>query len=268
MSTHTKPFSILQLSDLHVLPEKGDTLLGIDTEYYFREVISAAHERYGQFDLILVTGDLAQQPCIASYQRIHKILASYKTKTVCLPGNHDDYGLMSFILNRDNISCDKKILLEQWQIICLNTQIAGSPCGGLAKKELDFLTQRLEQHPRPYVVIAMHHHCIPSQSEWLDTMLIENSGELFERLSSYKEVKLIINSHIHQVMETQRQGIKILTTPACCFQFKPKCEDFTLDTLSPGYRAIQLYDDGTITSKVHRLSITQDELQMTSGGYK
>ncbi|NOQ35582.1 MAG: 3',5'-cyclic-AMP phosphodiesterase [Methylococcaceae bacterium] len=268
MSMPTKPFSILQISDLHVLPETGDTLLGIDTEYYFKQVIAAAHERYGKFDLILVSGDLAQQPCIASYQRIHKVLASYKTKIVCLPGNHDNYGLMSFILNRDNISCDKQILLEDWQIICLNTQIAESPCGRLAQKELDFLVRCLEQHSKPNVIVAMHHHCIPSESEWLDTMLIENSGELFECLSQYKEVKLILNSHVHQVMEVQKQGIQVLTTPACCFQFKPNCKDFTLDPIPPGYRALQLYADGQFKSTVHRLEINQDELHITSEGYK
>ena len=268
MTTENLPICILQVSDLHILPKRGDTLLGIDTEYYFRKVLTSAYERYGKFDLILASGDLAQQPCVASYQRIHKIFSHYQTKTVCFPGNHDDYSLMSWLLNKDLISCDKQTALGDWQIICLNSKKTNDPGGNLAAQELDFLKIALKSNQKPYVMLSVHHHCIPCESEWLDTMLIENSMELFECLNPFPEVKLIVTGHVHQVIETQQQGINILTTPSTCFQFKPKCRDFTLDSINPGYRVIQLFPDGRFKTQVHRLSGKQDELEDCQSGYQ
>lgn len=267
MNTSTQPFSILQISDMHVLPKAGDTLLGIDTEYYFRKVLAAAHEEYGKFDLILVSGDISQQPCVASYQRVYNIFSEYKTQTVCFPGNHDDYSLMQWLLNKGYLSCDKRTLLEKWQIICLNSQKPNEAGGLLAMQELDFLEKSLEQRPKPYAMIAVHHHCVLSGSAWLDTMLIENSDKLFNGLKQYPEVKLIVTGHIHQEVETRKNGIAVLSVPSTCFQFKPRCKNFTLDQIPPGYRSIQLYDDGQFKTKVHRLTDKQEELQLTTGGY-
>jgi Icc protein len=267
MNIAIRPISILQISDLHILPKSGETLLGIDTEYYFQQVLKAAHQHYGQFDLILITGDLAQDPCVDSYQRIYKQLANYQTHTVCLPGNHDDYSLMTTILNQGLMNCDKQTLLKNWQLICLNSQKLHCEGGLLAKQELDFLAKSLQYNQKPYVMIAVHHHCIPCGSEWLDNMIIENSTELFNCLAPYPEVKLIITGHIHQAIETEHQGITILSTPATCFQFKADCQNFTLDPITSGYRVIQLSNQGQLTTHVHRLAGVQAELENCCEGY-
>ena len=98
-------------------------------------------------------------------------------------------------------------------------------------------------------------------------MLIENSPELFDCLRPYPQVKLMVTGHLHQAIEIQQQGIEILTTPSTCFQFKPHCKNFTLDSLNPGYRVIQLFPDGRFKTQVHRLSGKQDELEDCQRGY-
>jgi Icc protein len=55
--------------------------------------------------------------------------------------------------------------------------------------------------------------------------------------------------------------------PSTCFQFKPKCKDFTLDEIAPGYRVLQLYPNGHIETQVHRLPVALDELHTDSEGY-
>ncbi|MDQ7090787.1 MAG: 3',5'-cyclic-AMP phosphodiesterase [Methylococcales bacterium] len=267
MKTILPPISILHISDFHVLPTTGETLLGIDTEYYFKRILKAAHERHGKFDLIVASGDLAQQPCVDSYQRIHKVFSKYDTKTICLPGNHDDYALMTWLLNKDKVSCEKQLLLENWQIICLNSKKPNDAGGKLTALELDFLEKTLKKKQRPHVMVVVHHHCIPSESEWLDTMLIENSREFLDCLKDYSEVKLIVTGHIHQSRESSQQGLTILSTPSTCFQFKPKCKNFTLDSVMPGYRVIELSTEGAIKTNVHRLSGDQNELENNQNGY-
>jgi Icc protein len=267
MTHSAKPVSILQISDLHVLPHSSDKLLGVATEYYFKQALQHAFEQYGQFDLILVSGDLAQDPCLASYQRIYNTLSTYQTKTVCLAGNHDDWPLMQKVLNKNNISCQRQVLFENWQLINLNSQKLTDPGGLLLKTELDFLGECLAAEPDRHAIIAVHHHCTPSYSTWLDTMLITNSRELFDCLNTYPQVKVITTGHIHQSLEAQKQGLIILGVPSTCFQFKPKCKDFTLDNIAPGYRVLQLYPNGQIETQVQRLPVALAELHTDSAGY-
>lgn len=259
--------SILQVTDLHILPAPGDTLLGINTEHYFHACLEQAFASNQHFDLILLTGDLAQHPCKASYQRILNTLEAYKIPSVCLPGNHDDYELMQQVLNTSRVNCRKQVLFENWQLISLNSQIPGSPGGRLSTEELSFLESCLSINPDRHALVAVHHHCLESNSSWMDTMMIENSRELFSLISNYPQVKAITCGHIHQVMDITVESVRILGTPSTCFQFVPESTEFSVDNTAPGYRLMQLYADGQIKSEIVRLPGQLNELQTGTHSY-
>lgn len=267
MAQHTAYISLLQITDLHILPSPKATLLGINTAHYFQAILEAAFSEKSHFDLILLTGDLTQEPCPAGYQLILNRLKAYNTPCICLPGNHDDYALMQQILNTGNINCRKQVFLGNWQIISLNSQIIGSDKGRLSNPELLFLENCLSGYPDYNALIAVHHHCVKTNSVWMDTMMIENSSELLAITHKYRQAKAIINGHIHQVMDIQTDSIRILGSPSTCFQFKPESKSFCLDNTSPGYRTIQLYSDGRIESEVVRLPGQLKELHTDILGY-
>lgn len=249
------PIVILQISDLHILTKSGETMAGIDTEQSFHKVLEYAHAKHGKADLILVTGDLVQTPCPSSYQRIVQEIEKYKTKTVCLPGNHDDFTLMQQIITKDEINCQKHIVFKNWQIICLNSKKEGSEGGYLASDELDYLSNTLDKHPDLNTLIAVHHHPVPTNSLWMDTMMIENSDELFLLLQDHPQVKAITCGHIHQKLEAQKEGKLILGMPSTCFQFDPKNNDYAIDDKNPGYRTLKLFPNGLIESNIHRVPL-------------
>jgi len=259
--------SILQITDLHILPDLDETFLGINTEYYFHAVLELAFAEHHHFDLILLTGDLAQYPSPASYQRILNALQVHNTPCICLPGNHDDYQLMQQIFNTGLVSCRKQIFLGNWQLICLNSQIPGSPGGRLSQQELVFLEDCLAGNPNHHALIAVHHHCLETKSAWMDTMIIENSQELMAIINQYPQTKAITTGHIHQVMDITIGAVRVLGTPSTCFQFKPESETFSLDTTAPGYRLIKLYEDGRIESGITRISEQLSGLQIDTQGY-
>lgn len=265
--TPSPSVSILQITDLHIMPEAGEKMLGIDTERYFDEVLKHAYHQRDHYDLVLVSGDLTQEPCASSYYRIRERLESYRTECLCLPGNHDDLPMMRKILHSGNISCDKLRLFDGWQLISLNSQIPGQPGGYLDEDELAFLESNLKSRPDLFTLVAVHHHCIPTRSGWLDTMIIANSERLFEVLGRYSQIKAITTGHIHQEMDIIKQSIRVLATPSTCFQFKPDCRDFTLDNLMPGYRIIDLFPNGQLLTEVQRLPGKLSELDRRSPGY-
>lgn len=249
------PLLIFQITDLHIFAEPGKTMAGVNTEHYFHQVLKCANEKHGRADLTLVTGDLAQEPCQQSYQRIYAELEKYKTRTICLPGNHDDMKEMQKVINGNLINCNKLIQFKYWQIISLNSKKSGSEGGYLASEELDFLTDTLKNSPDLSTVIAVHHHPLPTNSMWMDTMMIENSDELFLILKQYPHVKVITCGHIHQQLEINKDNKLILGTPSTCFQFKPLCLDYTIDEMEPAYRTMELYPDGRFRTKLYRVPI-------------
>jgi 3',5'-cyclic-AMP phosphodiesterase len=259
--------SLLQITDLHILPGLDETFLGINTEHYFHATLDLAFAEHHHFDLILVTGDLTQDPCPASYQRILNRLEATNTPCICLPGNHDDYELMQQIFNTGRVSCRKQILLENWQLICLNSQIPGAPGGRLSKQELLFLEDCLVSNPNHHALIAVHHHCLETKSPWMDTMIIENSEEFLAIINQYPQTKAITTGHIHQVMDTTTGSVRVLGTPSTCFQFKPETKTITLDISTPGYRWLKLYADGRIKSGITRLSEPLIGLEMDTPNY-
>ncbi|KAF3981323.1 MAG: 3',5'-cyclic-AMP phosphodiesterase [Methylococcales symbiont of Hymedesmia sp. n. MRB-2018] len=247
------PLFILQISDCHFLQESGETLSGIDTEQSLKRVLKYANEKQGKADLILVSGDLAEEPSPSTYQRIVSTLLAHQTRSICLPGNHDDLALMQQFINTKTINCDKHIAFKHWQIISLNSKKTGSQGGYLEQKELLYLTKTLRQYPKINTLVAIHHHLLPTNSPWMDKMIIENNEELLNLLKKYPQVKLVTCGHIHQRLHIQSDNLLVLGSPSTCFQFKPLCTEYTLDNKPPGYRTLYLYPNGRIKTNIHYL---------------
>jgi len=250
--TPDSSLTILQISDLHILAEQGKTMSGVETEQSFLNLLDHIHQTYNKIDLLLVTGDLAQDPCQPCYQRIYQAFKQYHTRTICLPGNHDDFTLMKHIFADNQVNCNKLIQFKHWQIISLNSKKVGATGGHLAHSELTYLTNTLEENPDLNTLIAVHHHPVPTHSEWMDTMIIENSDVLFSLIKDHPQVKAISCGHIHQELEEIKDNKLILGTPSTCFQFKPLSEGYAVDKNKPGYRVFSLHSNGQFESKVHR----------------
>lgn len=261
MST-TPPATLLQITDLHILPEYEDRLYGIDTEKTFHATLDQAFAEHDSIDAVLVTGDLTHDPYAPAYRRILKKLESCPCPSFCLPGNHDDYDMMRKILDAGSVSCEKQFFFSNWQIICLNSMKAGSPGGHLAVEELAFLEDCLKQHPKYPALIAVHHHCLKTGSPWLDTMMIDNSEDLFSVTVRNPQVKAITCGHIHQFFDSCNRSLRIIGTPSTCFQFKPNTLTLKIDEKPPAYRLIELYGDGQFETKLFTLSAKTDEFSV------
>jgi Icc protein len=266
-SGRTAVTHILHISDFHFLAEPGQTLLGVETERSFAAVLERAKHAPRKPDLALLTGDLVQDPCRSSYERLAQRLSALGIPCYCLPGNHDDPRLMSELLPSENVHVQRRIMLDSWQIVCLDSTISGKASGRLSDEQLGLLEQSLMNHPDLYTLIALHHHVIPSGSRWMDTMVLENAGEFLAITQNYPRARVVIFGHVHQAMDESRGPLRLLAAPSTCFQFKPKNPIFAIDRATPGYRWIELYPDGTINTGVERLEEMPEGLELASKGY-
>lgn len=154
---------ILQITDTHLFAEKHETLLGINTWESYQAVLDAIHASQRECDLIVATGDLAQDHSAAAYQHFAEGIASFAAPCVWLPGNHDFQPAMYSTLQESGISPAKRVLLgDHWQILLMDSQVFGVPHGELSDFQLEWLEQKLAEVPERYTLLLLHHHPMPS----------------------------------------------------------------------------------------------------------
>lgn len=249
---HPGTINLAQLTDTHISAGENETLGGVNTTDTLFEVLGAL-ERHADMDLVLLTGDLVNEPSVPVYEKIAGILDGVGLPVCCLAGNHDDPLLMQRLLNSGNVTTANFITAGAWSIILLNTHQPGEEGGNLSAGELSFLDTALERSRDRHGLVCLHHHPISIHSPWMDSMALENSDALFRILDRHDNVRGIIWGHIHQEYATTRNGALLLGSPSTCVQFPPRAEQAGIDPRPPAYRTLALAADGAIHTQVHWL---------------
>jgi len=242
---------IVQLSDIHLFENPEDSLLGVKTQESFAALLEMLKKE--EFSFIILSGDLSQDGSDASYLRIAKMLKPFQVPIYCIPGNHDNTKIMARVYPVENISNHRHIVLKNWHIILLNSQIPGSVEGYLDRSQLHYLEHCLQTYPEHHAIIVFHHHPIPVGSAWLDKLGLTNANEFWQLTENYPMITAVLFGHVHMAVEGKVKNIPYYSTPAGCIQFKPHHDAFSLDHIPQGFRIIELYSNGKLKTEVKRL---------------
>lgn len=247
---------IIQFTDCHILATAGACLRGMDTRRSFEAVMAAALRDNGRADLILATGDLAEDGSAEAYRYLVERFTAAGLPTFWLPGNHDDANSMRAHLAGGPVRGARQLLSGNWFILLLDSTIAGQVQGRVAEAELDFMDAALRRHAGRHALVCLHHQALEAGSAWLDAKGLDNAAELRRRLAQHANVRGVLWGHVHQAAQRRIDGIEWMSTPSTCMQFKPGSREFALDDQPPGYRFLALGADGSIESTVRRLPAT------------
>lgn len=259
------PLRFIQISDIHLFSDKESSLTGVNTHESFTAVIELLKNE--KIDFIILSGDLSQDGSEGSYLRIAELLKDFNVPIYHVPGNHDDVKVMSHVYPRDSISNHKHIVLKDWHLILLNSQIPDHVEGLLDQSQLNYMQHCLQAYPEHHAVVLFHHHPVVINCHWLDKIGVKNADEFWDVVSHYPKVKSVFFGHIHQVVEQTKNGIQCYSLPSTCFQFKRNNDTFALEKLNPGYRWIELHDDGHIETGVVRTAEYIGTFDPDSQGY-
>ena len=262
-----QPIRLIQISDSHLFADPQTQLLGINTQQSLQQVLAQVKQDHPNPDLLLLTGDLAQEADELTYRRLEQTVASIGGRGCWLPGNHDDPKKMQQ-LSDGYFSGTKQLFAgEFWQLILLNTKVPGEVHGFLEQSELDFLEACLKRAPERYSLICMHHHPVNIGSQWMDNINCRNGQQLLDILTQYPNTRAVTWGHIHQDFHCQYQHLQLFSAPSTCIQFLPGSNEFAVDPVAPGYRWIELSSSGTIKTGVSRIEAYQQQVVLESEGY-
>ena len=260
--------TLLQITDTHLFSATDGCLLSVNTLDSFHAIIEEIHNQRIDFDGIISTGDISQDHSEQSYQRFEQGIFSLEKPCYWLPGNHDYKPGMQSVLPSTQIQTDTHVLLgEHWQMVLLDSQVEGVPHGCLSDEQLAYLEQKLTENPQRHTLVLLHHHSVLVGSSWLDQHTLHEPDKFWEVVEKHNNVRAILCGHVHQEYDSIHSGVRVMATPSTCVQFKPDSTDFALDPLSPGWRTLELFDDGRMETQVYRLSDGRFHPDFSAGGY-
>jgi Icc protein len=171
---------------------------------------------------------------------------------MALPGNHDDGAAMAAALRAAQLGGEYR--LGAWRVMGLDTRVPGEEGGRLADAALADLERRLAADSA-YWLIALHHPPVAIGSRWMDAMGLANGERLMRLVSRFSDrVRALVWGHNHQVYDGRHAGIRLLGAPSTCVQYAPGSDDYAVDDQPPGYRWLDLYDDGVVITGVVRVA--------------
>ena len=261
---NTARIRVLQITDPHLFADPNSTLMGINTSETLDEVLAKIQSDYQEMACLLVTGDLTQDDSEASYQHLKEKLFQVQAPCYWLRGNHDQPHLMEAV---DPSAMQKQVILGDWQIVLLNTQVEGKIHGYLSETELELLETCLRQDPDRHTLLAIHHHPAPINSRWMDQIMLKNPDDLARVIAHHDNIRGIIHGHVHQARKYQFCDLPVMATPSTCVQFAPGSDKFLADTRQPGFRVLDLLPDGQIESHIVRVREEPMKVDIKSNGY-
>ncbi|MBN2689164.1 MAG: metallophosphoesterase [Gammaproteobacteria bacterium] len=253
---------ILHVTDCHLLANRGENFLGVDTHKNFAAVLHYVKnvEKVAP-DLIVLGGDLIQHDAkhneedyLAVYADVAERLKVFDCPVTCTFGNHDIPDIANKVFaDFPNMSLGDFNALGNWNIVLLNTHWENHVNGFVSDSELHRLRRVLRKVGEQNIAIFMHHQLLPIQADWLDKIRVDNSVAVLAQILTDDRIKLVVAGHVHQDTAKLHYDKWFLTTPATAFQFASNAVEFKLANDMPGCRLMILNDDGSFETKVLRL---------------
>ena len=230
--------SFIQISDSHIDNDKF--VMGVDSQKNLSTIVSDISKHY--FDALLISGDLAHNGTLESYQKLQKILNPIESKIYMLHGNHDNLSNLSQIFNQSSLN---NFVIGCWEVISIDSVQVGKVSGRLNDEQLHTLSQKITTSSVKYIALCLHHPPVSMESDWDDALSLENPEDLFAVIDQFDNIKAIMWGHAHQCAEFNRKGVKLFSCPSTALQFNGQS--------GIGYNHYTLNDDGEIYCKTHWL---------------
>jgi Icc protein len=245
---------IVQLTDLHLTAEVRSRSWGADVWTNLRRALDHVRSELGTVDLLVLTGDLANQRRPETYARLREAVGEWIDRLHVLPGNHDNREMVRAAfgdrLLPGSPTLNFVVPLGDFRLIGLDTLRPWRVHGRLGEEQLAWLAAELERSETPAIVF-MHHPPIRVGTWWLDKDLVRDHEEL-RSIVERTPVRAFFCGHVHQESHGPFARAEVWTTPSTAYQFPPHALLPGSVKTPPAFRVIDL-EGASIETRVVRL---------------
>ncbi len=250
-----KAVRLLQLTDLHVFRNPNALQKGIPTRELLQDVVQHIVNSGISFDYVVITGDHTHDELAESYSAVRSILSPWIDRLFLVPGNHDDRTVLRSVFG-DRVSGVGQQLInfsfnaERWLCLGLDTHVPGAVPGLIEASQIDWAQQQLANSSAEFVALFFHHPPMDVGSLWMDPIGLAGKELLREWFTSEPRIRLACCGHVHHEFQDKVGHASVFTTPSTGIQFSPEGSTPTFVAAPPGYRIIELNEEGFSTHVV------------------
>ncbi len=260
--------TIVQITDLHVHRDADGTLLGVPTWDTLDEALQMMEQHVPGWDWLVLTGDLAQDEELDTYEALAARLGDRLERTLMIPGNHDDPALMRQVFEGafDEGGARFAQVVDGWLLLGLDSHVDGKVSGHVDEDQAAWAQAQLDARPGLPTVLFVHHPPVAIGAAWLDAMGLERPEPVHELVQRNADrVRAVVCGHVHQDTRNELHGVPVFTSPSTAFQFEPGGDLPGLDLIPPGFRVLELGDE--LSTRVIRAEQLRFGPVYTGGGY-
>lgn len=248
---------IAQITDLHLDPQKGPSC---GNTHRLRQVIADINQMKRRPDMVVMTGDLAEQGKGETYKVLKAEISNLKMPTYFAMGNHDDRTAFAACFSNANFNegfLQYVINGEALRVIVIDTSEPGLHGGAFCQSRANWLATELAKAPGTPTIIAMHHPPTDSGIPWLTTPDNAAWAQRFKAvINPHKNVVHIICGHIHRNIFMRFAGSTLSVASAVALQAKLELAAIDinkpdgrvlLEEANPGY-ALHHWNGKTMTT--------------------
>jgi len=255
-----EPVYFVHISDTHFGPTAAFERRGHAPLPCARRLVEIINQLPQRPDFVIHTGDVTHEPGYAAYRLAAETFARLEVPIYYVVGNHDT----AAGIGRHLAMGPKQEVDDDPDRLCYAFEVKGhrflvldargpdeiDPHGLLPESQLE-LVARESTLDGPPLTVFVHYPLLAMNSIWMDeNMLILNGEALHEALLPARDrLQGVFHGHVHQQMQTIRDGIRYTAVASAFSQFAawPDDADVRYDPDEPpGYSFVHLLPSQTI----------------------
>lgn len=239
---------IVQLSDLHIVPE-GQTLYGlVDTAAALKKAIDRINQLACPPDAVLITGDLVNRGQLEEYIHLRQLLAPLCCPYYFVLGNHDDQTALKTVFPAQAAG-NAVITFDDLCLILLDTHLVNQDSGQCSPETLEWLAIQLAQQHKP-TLLALHHPPFATGIQLMDQIGLHAPERLEQMVAHSDQIIGLLCGHVHRAVYTTFGGKPCLIAPSPAHQIfldlgHPSIKNTLGYTLDPAGFFVHVWQKGS-----------------------
>jgi 3',5'-cyclic AMP phosphodiesterase CpdA len=246
---------IAQISDLHIQERPGpDGVMAVD---HLERAIDGLNRFEPRPDLVLVTGDLANNGRPAEYAMLRAAIGKLEIPYLLIAGNHDSREpLREAFPEHTYLRSGGEFIQyvdDTWpvRIVALDTTVPGRHHGVLCPARLQWLSDRLAEKPGQPTLVIMHHPPFDTGIRPMDALGVLEGREEFARIiGRHSNIERVLCGHMHRSIVCRVGNTLASTCPGTAHQVELDLRDagrLTSNAEPPGYHVHWVRPGATVT---------------------
>jgi Icc protein len=212
--------TLIQLSDLHVVPEGQRLRGGVDPLAQVAVALEAVESSGAAVAALVLSGDLADTGDPAAYRALRALVEPAAQRlgapVVCAVGNHDDRAALRAELLGVPPSAepyDHVVHVGGLRVVVLDSTVPGHHHGRLEPPQLDRLAAELAAPAPLGTVLVLHHPPVPTAFAPMRGHDLHNPADL-ARVIAGSDVRLVLCGHTHHTGASALAGVPVWIAPS------------------------------------------------------